>query len=166
MFALAAVRSPKWRQITVYCKPKHHKNWPTLTRKPPIGKSHTLQTHAPYRTPLWLDNPYNWTSSQIGHPCFWTFNFWEEWKFFRAGRSRRESGIARPGPESGHPADWNPEIGGKSETSETADEIARSNAGDDDASEYNCGLFVDNFMTKIKSWIIWLFFELLNNKFK
>ena len=29
---------------------EHRRNWPSQTRKPPIGESHTLQTYAPCRT--------------------------------------------------------------------------------------------------------------------
>ena len=48
ILALAVARSLKHRQITVYCHPKHHRNWPPLTRKLPIGESHTLHMHVHY----------------------------------------------------------------------------------------------------------------------
>ena len=62
ILALVVVRSPTQRQITVCCKPKHHRNWLPLTRKPPIGESHTLQMHEPY----WFVPPINNPKSATG----------------------------------------------------------------------------------------------------
>ena len=46
LFAPARVKSSRYKNIL--WQPKHCRNQPPLTRKPPIGELHELQTNAPY----------------------------------------------------------------------------------------------------------------------
>ena len=46
IFAFSKFKSSKYLQI-VPCKPKHNKNQPPSTRKPPIGESYTRRMNTP-----------------------------------------------------------------------------------------------------------------------